>query len=163
MLKCFDILLLTYHPQGRIRGNSFQKAYFHLTFQVFDIQIKKLPVTKLYLFVVITKVPFYIHFLQDAVACSVGISGCVIKEHKSEQQTPKVQQASSDETDPTDNISSPRSQVTHMTLLCQVNLQGSLQVMMKGAYRSGLLVYGMRSFFQNLTDHIDSYVKIVDF
>ncbi|XP_071797456.1 uncharacterized protein [Asterias amurensis] len=99
----------------------------------------------------------------DAVACSVGISGCVIKEHKSEQQTSSVQHASSDETDPTDNIRSPRSHVTHMTLLCQVNLQGSLQAMMKGAYRSGLLVYGMRSFFQNLTDHIDNYVKIVDF
>ncbi len=98
-----------------------------------------------------------------AVACSIGVSGCVVKKHIPEQQTPSVQPDSSDESDATDHNRSSRSEVTHLTLVCQVNLQGSLQAMTKGAYKSGLLVYGMRSFFQNLTDHINSYVKIVDF
>ena len=51
---------------------------------------------------------------------------------------------------------------TKMTFLLQVNLQGTLQRMLKGSYKSGLLVIGMRQFYLNLNEHIKNYVKIVD-
>ncbi len=51
---------------------------------------------------------------------------------------------------------------TKMTFVLQVNLQGSLQRMLKASYKSGLLVIGFRSFYLNLTEHINNYVKIVD-
>ncbi|XP_038068034.1 uncharacterized protein LOC119737636 isoform X2 [Patiria miniata] len=114
------------------------------------------------------------HKRQDAVTCNVGLSGCIIKPKRSLQTNPAPthnpppgdQESSASEDDEDDLMSPGRrvrgSEVTHLTLLGQINLQGSLQTMLKGAYKSGLLVHGMRSFFQNLTEHINSYVKIVD-
>ena len=94
----------------------------------------------------------------------MGLSGCIIKPHQTDQAQQRSTEEASDSEDEDGEFSHglQGSEVTHLTLLGQINLQGSLQVMLKGAYKSGLLVYGIRSFFQNLTEHIDSYVKIVD-
>ncbi|XP_022089386.1 uncharacterized protein LOC110978583 [Acanthaster planci] len=107
---------------------------------------------------------------QGAVSCNMGLSGCIIKPQQNPQASlstnppPDTEEDSASEDE--DGLLPPcragRSEVTHLTLLGQINLQGSLQPMLKGAYKSGLLVHGMRAFFQNLTEHIYSYVKIVD-
>ncbi|XP_002741549.1 uncharacterized protein LOC100373496 [Saccoglossus kowalevskii] len=51
---------------------------------------------------------------------------------------------------------------THMTFVLQINIQGALHNIMKQAYKSKLLVFGMRSAYQHVSDQIQNFVKILN-
>ncbi|XP_072029225.1 uncharacterized protein [Amphiura filiformis] len=98
--------------------------------------------------------------VKEAVRISVGVTGCVLEPVLEPVPTAAASTSNMDDSDEDEMDTEPMK--TKMTFIMQVNLQGSLQRIVKASYKSGLLVIGMRSFYLNLVEHINNYVKIVD-
>lgn len=53
-------------------------------------------------------------------------------------------------------------EATCLTIVAQVDVQGTLQRMLRGAYKSGLLKIGIRSGFQHICQHLRQQMELFD-